>query len=178
MIIAILAILIIFTVEIYNNIIKSRNKVQESWSQIEVQLNRRADLIPNLVETVKGYAAHENEVFNNVTHARSNLLNADNAHESFKANSDLTSTLKSLFAIAENYPELKANTNFIMLQGQLEEVEDKISYTRQSYNNAVLEYNNLCATVPSNIIAHVFKFKEEKYFKGTTESSTVPNVEF
>ena len=163
---------------IYNGLVTARNKVKNAWAQIDVQLNRRADLIPNLVETVKGYAAHESSVFEDVTAARAGLMNANGVKEISEANNQLSSTLKTLFAVAENYPELKANENFKELQAQLAQTEDKIAYSRQFYNDTVLMYNNKCQTFPSNIFAGMFGFKEADFFEAAGEARSVPKVEF
>ena len=170
--IAIIIIILVAIVAIYNGLVTARNKVKNAWAQIDVQLNRRADLIPNLVETVKGYAAHESSVFEDVTAARAGLMNANGA------NNQLSSTLKTLFAVAENYPELKANENFKELQAQLAQTEDKIAYSRQFYNDTVLMYNNKCQTFPSNIFAGMFGFKEADFFEAAGEARSVPKVEF
>ena len=140
-IIAIILIVVVVFIHLYNQLVQARNKVKNAWAQIDVQLTRRADLIPNLVETVKGYATHENQTFNQVTEARSAMQNASTVKEAATANNMITDTLKSLFAIAENYPDLKANQNFLDLQNQLSETENKISYSRQFYNDTVLMYN-------------------------------------
>lgn len=175
-------ILIIFVavtiVHMYNNLVNLRNRVKNSYSQIEVQLKRRNDLIPNLVETVKGYAAHEKEVFENVTQARSNVMNAKNIEETSSANDQLTGALKTLFAVAENYPELKANSNFQQLQSELTETEDKISYSRQFYNDVVLKYNNACEQFPSSLLARIFKFNEAEFFQAPENETAVPEVKF
>ncbi|WP_461462541.1 LemA family protein [Methanobrevibacter sp.] len=176
--IIIIIALILFVISTYNGLVKSRNKVKNSWAQIEVQLNRRGDLIPNLVETVKGYASHESKVFDDVTQARSGLMNANGVQEMADADNALSQTLKSLFAVAENYPDLKANENFQSLQEQLEDTENKISYSRQFYNDTVLMYNNKCETFPSNIFANAFGFKQAEFFKAQEGSETVPKVEF
>lgn len=176
--IIIIIALIFFVISTYNGLVKSRNKVKNSWAQIEVQLNRRGDLIPNLVETVKGYASHESKVFDDVTQARSGLMNANGVQEMADADNTLSQTLKSLFAVAENYPDLKANENFQSLQEQLEDTENKISYSRQFYNDTVLMYNNKCETFPSNIFANAFGFKQAEFFKAQEGSETVPKVEF
>lgn len=176
--IIIIIALIFFVISTYNGLVKSRNKVKNSWAQIEVQLNRRGDLIPNLVETVKGYASHESKVFDDVTQARSGLMNANGVQEMADADNTLSQTLKSLFAVAENYPDLKANENFQNLQEQLEDSENKISYSRQFYNDTVLMYNNKCETFPSNIFANAFGFKQAEFFKAQEGSETVPKVEF
>lgn len=181
LVIIILAIILIIAgiiVALYNGLVTARNKVKNAWAQIDVQLNRRADLIPNLVETVKGYAGHEKSVFEDVTAARAGLMNANGVKEIGEANNQLTNTLKTLFAVAENYPELKANENFKELQAQLAESEDKIAYSRQFYNDTVLMYNNKCQTFPSNLIAGLFGFKEADFFEAAGEARSVPKVEF
>jgi LemA protein len=176
--IVIIIIIIAAFVALYNGLVTARNKVKNAWAQIDVQLNRRADLIPNLVETVKGYAEHEKTVFDDVSAARAGLMNANGVKEISEANNQLTSTLKTLFAVAENYPELKANENFKELQAQLAESEDKIAYSRQFYNDTVLMYNNKCQTFPSNLIAGMFGFKEADFFEAAGEARSVPKVEF
>lgn len=176
--IAIIIIILVAIVAIYNGLVTARNKVKNAWAQIDVQLNRRADLIPNLVETVKGYAAHESSVFEDVTAARAGLMNANGVKEISDANNQLSSTLKTLFAVAENYPELKANENFKELQEQLAQTEDKIAYSRQFYNDTVMMYNNKCQTFPSNIFAGMFGFKEADFFEAAGEARSVPKVEF
>ncbi|MGB9977647.1 LemA family protein [Methanobacterium sp.] len=178
----ILLILIILAVVgiifMYNNLVGLRNRVKNAWSQIDVQLNRRADLIPNLVETVKGYAKHEKGVFEEVTKARSGLMNAQTVQETADANNMLTGALKSLFAVAEAYPELKANQNFRDLQSQLTETEDKIAYSRQFYNDTVLMYNNKIQMFPSNLIANQFNFTEAEFFEVEESVRSVPKVQF
>lgn len=177
-VVVIIIIIIAAFVLLYNGLVDARNKVENAWSQIDVQLNRRADLIPNIVESVKGYAAHEKSVFDEVNKARENLMNAGSVAEKSEANNELSQSLKSLFAIAENYPDLKANQNFINLQDQLAEAENKIAYSRQFYNDTVLMYNNKCQKVPSNIVASLFGFKKAEFFKAPEGASQVPNVEF
>ena len=176
--IVIIIAIILAIVALYNGLVTARNKVKNAWAQIDVQLNRRADLIPNLVETVKGYAAHESTVFEDVTAARAGLMNANGVKEINEANNHLSETLKTLFAVAENYPELKANENFKELQAQLAQTEDKIAYSRQFYNDTVLMYNNKCQTFPSNLIANMFGFKEADFFEAAGEARSVPKVEF
>ena len=176
--IVIIIAIILAIIGLYNGLVTARNKVKNAWAQIDVQLNRRADLIPNLVETVKGYAGHEKTVFEDVTAARAGLMNANGVKEINEANNQLTNTLKTLFAVAENYPELKANENFKELQAQLAQTEDKIAYSRQFYNDSVLMYNNKCQTFPSNIIANLFGFKEADFFEAAGEARSVPKVEF
>ena len=176
--IVIIIAIILAIIGLYNGLVTARNKVKNAWAQIDVQLNRRAALIPNLVETVKGYAGHEKTVFEDVTAARAGLMNANGVKEINDANNQLTNTLKTLFAVAENYPELKANENFKELQAQLAQTEDKIAYSRQFYNDSVLMYNNKCQTFPSNIIANLFGFKEADFFEAAGEARSVPKVEF
>ena len=162
----------------YNNLINLRNRVKNGYSQIDVQLKRRNDLIPNLVETVKGYASHEKGVLEEVTQARAGVMNASTIQETSEADNQLTGALKSLFAVAENYPDLKANDNFQQLQNELSDTEDKISYARQFYNDIVLKYNNACQQFPSNIIANMFHFEEEEFFEAPAGEREVPQVKF
>ena len=177
-ILLILIVIVVAVVMLYNGLVNLRNRVKNAWSQIDVQLKRRTDLIPNLVETVKGYAAHEKGVFENVTKARSSLMNASGVKESAEANNQLTGALKSLFAVAENYPDLKASQNFRELQAQLTETEDKIAYSRQFYNDTVLRYNNKVQMFPSNILASLFKFNEAEFFEIAEGERAVPEVKF
>ena len=178
-IIVILVIIVIVTiVHMYNNLVGLRNRVQNSYAQIDVQLKRRNDLIPNLVETVKGYASHEKGVLEEVTKARTGVMNASNVEEASAADNQLTGALKTLFAVAENYPDLKANSNFQQLQSELTDTEDKISYARQFYNDVVLKYNTTCQQFPSNILARLFGFKEESYFQVPESETAVPEVKF
>ncbi len=156
--------IVIWLISAYNRLVVLRNRIENAWSQIDVQLKRRTDLIPNLVETVKGYAAHEKEVFLKVTEARSALMSAKGVKEQGDANNMLTGALKTLFAVAENYPELKANQNFMQLQEELSGTESKIAYARQFYNDTVLKYDNMREKFPSNIVANMFGFKEREYF--------------
>lgn len=162
----------------YNNLVGLRNRVKNSYAQIDVQLKRRNDLIPNLVETVKGYAGHEKGVLEEVTKARTSVMNASSIEEASAANNQLTGALKSLFAVAENYPELKANSNFQQLQAELADTEDKIAYARQFYNDVVLKYNNACQQFPSSIIAGMFGFNEEAFFQAPESEKAVPEVKF
>lgn len=165
-------------VHLYNNLVSLRNRVKNSYAQIEVQLKRRNDLIPNLVETVKGYASHEKGVLEEVTKARSNVMNASNIAETTAADNQLTGALKSLFAVAENYPELKADSNFRQLQTELTETEDKIAYSRQFYNDVVYKYNNACEQFPSNMFARLFNFKEAEFYQAPEGETEVPEVKF
>ncbi|MDO5860586.1 LemA family protein [Methanobrevibacter sp.] len=182
LVIIVIAILLIFVVvtfiHMYNNLVGLRNRVKNSYSQIDVQLKRRNDLIPNLVETVKGYASHEKGVLEEVTKARTGVMNASSIEETSAADNQLTGALKTLFAVAENYPDLKANSNFQQLQSELSETEDKISYARQFYNDVVLKYNNACQQFPSSMLAKMFGFKEETFFEAPSEEREVPKVEF
>ena len=170
--------LLVWVVGVYNGLIQSRNKVKNAFAQIDTQLQRRFDLIPNLVETVKGYAAHEKELLENVTASRSGYMNATTNAEKMAADNQLTSTLKSLFAVAENYPDLKANQNFAKLQDDLKGTEDKVAFSRQFYNDSVTMYNNSLQTFPNNIVAGMFNFKEEELFKTDDVAKAAPKVQF
>lgn len=160
----ILALLVVWVVFVYNGLIRTRNRVKEAWSDISVQLKRRYDLIPNLVETVKGYASHESGVFEQVTKARSAAISAEGKEEQAQAENQLSETLKTLFAVSENYPDLKANANFLELQRELSDTENKIQAARRFYNATVLDLNNRIQTFPTNILASLFNFKEEEFF--------------
>lgn len=177
-IIGIIVLVLVYLWSTYNSLVVLKTRIQEALSGIDVQLKRRIDLIPNLVETVKGYAKHEKSVFENVTKARSALMKADSMGEKAQANNMLTDALKSLFAVAEAYPDLKASTNFADLQRQLEDTEDKIAYSRQFFNANVLEYNTKIKMVPSNIVASMFGFKEEQFFETTDEERKNVKVSF
>jgi len=160
-----LALVVLFVIGVYNSLRTLKVKIQEAWSHIDVQLKRRVDLIPNLVETVKGYATHEKEVFENVTKARSALMGAKDIGQVQEANNMLTGALKSLFAVAEAYPELKAQEGFVNLQKELSDTEDKIAYSRQFYNSVVREYNSAIVVFPNNLLANMFGFQLEKFFE-------------
>lgn len=177
-ILIILAGIISYTISIYNDLVTKRNQVKSSWSKIDVQLKRRTDLIPNLVEIVKGYAQHEKETFSQVSQARASLMNARNIDDIQKSNSQLARSLVNLFAIAERYPELKANTNFLNLQGQLQESEDKIAIYRERFNNFVLVYNNSCEQFPGNLVAQMFGFKTANFIEISEDEKAVPKVQF
>ena len=177
MIILVIFVIVTF-VQMYNNLVGLRNRVKNSYAQIDVQLKRRNDLIPNLVETVKGYAGHEKGVLEEVTKARTGVMNATSIEETSAADNQLTGALKTLFAVAENYPDLKANSNFQQLQTELSETEDKIVYARQFYNDVVLKYNNACQQFPSSLMAKLFRFKEESYFEAPASETAVPEVKF
>lgn len=171
-------LLVVYFIATYNGFVVLKTRIQEALSGIDVQLKRRSDLIPNLVETVKGYAKHEKGVFEAVTKARSALLTAKTPVEKAEANNMLTAALKTLFAVAEAYPDLKASDNFKDLQRQLEDTEDKIAYSRQFYNSNVLEYNTRLKTFPSNLLANMFAFKEEEFFAAEEEERKKVEVKF
>ena len=163
-ILIILAIIILWLVFTYNSLVSARNRVDEAWSDIEVQLKRRYDLIPNLVSTVKGYAAHEKELLENVTEARSQAMSATGVHDKLEKENMLSATLRSLFAVAENYPDLKANQNFLSLQGDLTDTENKIQAARRFYNGNVRNFNTKLQVFPTNLIAGAFKFTPREFF--------------
>jgi LemA protein len=164
-IVALFGVLVFYAITVYNKLSKFAVRIEEAWSQIDVQLKRRIDLIPNLVETVKGYADHEKEVFENVTKARSMLMSAGNAKEAAEADNMLTGALKSLFAVAEAYPELKAQEGFMNLQKELSDTEDKVAYSRQFYNSVVRDYNQMLVVFPSNLIGKIFGFSKKEFFE-------------
>jgi len=174
----ILGVLALLLIAIYNSLVGKRNKVRNSWGQIDVQLKRRFDLIPNLVETVKGYAAHERSTFEQVTQARTKYLSASTPGDMMKANGELSQVLGRLFAVAEAYPELKANTNFLELQESLSKTEDKISFARQFYNDVVMDYNNSVQMFPSSFVAALFGFREEPFFNADESEKEAPTVKF
>lgn len=176
--IIVLVVIIAWVISTYNSLVQLRNKVRNAFAQVDTQLQRRFDLIPNLVETVKGYAGHEKEVLENITASRSGYMNATSNEQKMEMNNQLTSTLKTLFAVTENYPELKANENFLRLQDDLSETEDKIAYARQFYNDAVSIYTNKREMFPSNIIAGIFGFKAEAFFDAVAEANVAPKVQF
>lgn len=166
----ILAIIIIALILMYNNLVSLKMRVKNAWAGIDTQLKRRFDLIPNLVETVKGYATHESQTFEKIVEARNIFENASSVSDKSDANNALSSSLKSLFALAENYPDLKANTNFESLQVELASTEDKVAYARQFYNDTVQMYNTAIMTFPTNIFAGMLNFKEETFFEIKDES--------
>lgn len=176
-IIVIVAILIISVIVGYNGLVKLRNWVGESWSQIDVQLKRRHDLIPNLVNTVKGYAKHERETLDSVVEARSQLINGS-PQERIEADNQMEGALKSIFALSESYPDLKANQNFLNLQEELSTTENKVAYSRQLYNKTVADYNIKRESFPTNMIAGMFNFKKEDLLSIPEADREVPNVEF
>ena len=163
--VGVLVLLALILVFIYNRLVRLRNRVENAWSQVDVQLRRRYDLIPNLVETVKGYAAHERTTLEEVIRARSAAQQAQTVEQQAEAENVLTAAIGRLFALSEQYPELRANENFRELQGQLEETEGKIAVARQIYNDTVLEYDNALETVPTNVIASLFGFEPKAYFE-------------
>ncbi|HZP57790.1 MAG TPA: LemA family protein [Dehalococcoidia bacterium] len=177
-IVAIVVILGLILLGMYNGLVRGRLRVREAWSGIDVQLKRRASLIPNLVETVKGYAAHERETLENVTRARAQLQQAGTPGQAAEANNMLTQTLRSLFAVAEQYPNLKANENFKALQDELSDTEDKIAYARQFYNTNVLSYNTKTETFPSVIFANLFGFKPAEFFETEEQAREDVHVSF
>jgi len=179
-IIGVVVVLLLYVVGVYNKLVKLRNMVKDQWSQIEIVLKRRADLIPNIVETVKGYAKHESETLTAVIDARNKVAAATSPQDEMKASAELNGALGRLFAVSESYPELKANTNFLQLQTQLNETEDKITYSRQFYNDTALKYRNAIETFPTNIIAGMFGFNsnEALFFEADAQDKEVPKVSF
>jgi len=172
-ILGLIALIILWLIAIYNGLIKNKNRTEEAWSDIDVQLKRRYDLIPNLVETVKAYATHEREVFENITKARSAAMNATGAQAKAAAENALSQTLKSLFAVAENYPDLKATQNFLQLQDELSDTENKIQAARRFYNGNVRDFNIRLQTFPNNLVAGLFGFAQREFF-GIDENEREP----
>lgn len=178
-ILIVVAVLILWVIGIFNALIKLRNRTKEAWADIDVQLKRRYNLIPNLVETVKGYASHEKGVFEKVSEARSKAMGAQSPKEKGKAENALTGTLKTLFAVSESYPELKASANFVELQKELRDTEDKVQAARRFYNSNVRDLNIKIESFPNNIIAKLFNFKQMELFELTAVAEReVPKVEF
>jgi LemA protein len=177
-VLGVIVLLVIFAISVYNGLVVLRNRVKNAWAQIEVQLKNRADLIPNLVETVKGYATHEKEVFENVTRARSQVLNAKGVEATAKADAELSSAISRLLVTVEAYPELKANQNFLSLQAELKDAEEKIRYSRQFYNDTTMKYNTDIQIFPKNILAGMFGFHEEPLFEASEADRAVPKVQF
>lgn len=177
-IVVIVVILAIALIGMYNNLVRMRNRVDNAWAQVNVQLQRRLDLIPNLVETVKGYASHESGTLEAVTQARTAAMAATTPEARAEAENMLTGALKTLFAVSEAYPDLKASTNFLDLQAQLSETEDKISYMRQSYNDTVMTFNNAIQTFPGVLIAGPFGFKARELFDAAESAAAAPSVKF
>lgn len=177
-ILIVVVLIILYVISTYNALVGLRNKVKNQWSQIDVQLKRRFDLIPNLVETVKGYASHEKDTLEGVIKARNEYLSSETPEDKIKANNDLNKVVTKLFALAESYPDLKADTSFIELQKTLKDTEDKISYARQFYNDVAMKYNNKIEVFPSNIVAGMFSFKASAYFNANEEERENVKVKF
>lgn len=179
-IVGVIGVILLFWILTYNSLIKYRNWVEESWAQIDVQLKRRFDLIPNLVETVKGYAKHEQETLAKVVELRNKLFSAPNQNrqEQMEVNDQLSGALKSLFALREAYPDLKANQNFMMLQEELTSTENKIAYARQLYNNTVMKYNTKIQTIPTNIVASIHNFTRRDMLEARQEERENVQVKF
>lgn len=176
--IVVLVIIALYVVGVYNKLVKARNAANNQLSQIDIQLKRRADLIPNLVETVKGYAKHEEGTFKEVVEARNKAVSAKSISDKAAANNELEGAISKLFALSEAYPELKANENFLSLQGDLKDTEDKITYSRQFYNDSAMSFNNLIQVFPTNIIASIFGFKSFEMFQATESEKETPKVKF
>lgn len=174
----IIFVLVVWIISMYNRMISLKNRIENAWSQIDVQLRRRYDLIPNLVETVKGYATHEKDIFENVTQARAAITGAQGVKQQSDAQNMLSGALKSLFAVAEAYPELKANENFKLLQEELSGTESKIAYSRQFYNDTVLAFNTMIQSFPSNILAGMSNFEPKEYFESDEQSREPVKVSF
>jgi len=178
----VVVVLILWFIGMYNGLVRSRNEVKNAWAQIDVQLKRRHDLIPNLIETAKGYMKHERETFEAITNARAAAVAAGSGGgvaATARAEGELTGLLTRFFAVAENYPDLKANTNFLALQEELASTENKVSFARQYYNDAVLKYNTSCETVPTNIVAGMFGFQKSEFFEVKDEAErAAPQVKF
>ena len=174
----VIAVIVLFVILLYNSLIRLRNQIKNSWAQIDVQLKRRNDLIPNLVSTVKGYMKHEKTVLENITKARAAIMKSSTVEGKAKASNELTETLKSLFAVAENYPQLKANENFLQLQEEITGTENKIAYSRQHYNDMVMVYNTKLESFPNNVFAKLFSFKQAELFKTSGAERKNVKVEF
>ena len=175
----VVAVLVLVFVTIYNGLVRGRNEVKSAWAQIDVQLKRRYDLIPNLIETVRGYMTHERETFEGITKARAAAMQAQGVASQAQAESQLGGFLGRLMAVAENYPELKANTNFLALQEELASTENKLSFARQYYNDAVLKYNTACETIPTNFVANMGGFQKSEFFElQSAEERAAPKVKF
>ncbi len=178
-ILAILVVVLLWVIGMYNSLVRLRNAVKNAWSQIDVQLKRRHDLIPNLIETVKGYMQHERGTLENVTKARNLAAQASGVGEQAKAESGLNQALSSFFVVAENYPDLKANQNFLALQEELTSTENKIGFARQAYNDQAMQFNNTIEMFPSNIVAGMFSFKQAEFFEiEEAAERAVPKVSF
>ena len=176
--VVVLVLLALYVMVSYNGLVSLRNRIENAWAQIDVQLKRRYDLIPNLVETVKGYAAHERETLDAVITARNAGMNAQGPHDQAEAENQISGALKSLFALSEAYPDLKANQNFAQLQEELTGTEGRIAYARQFYNDTVYRYNTKVQSFPANILANMFRFSEREYFQADDESRGPTQVSF
>ena len=174
----VVVLLLLYVIATYNGLVRLRNRVENAWAQIDVQLKRRLDLIPNLVETVKGYAGHERQTLDAVVQARNAGIAAQGPQQEAQADNQITGALRQLFALSEAYPDLKANQNFLSLQEELTATEDRISYARQFYNDEVLKYDNKLETIPSKFIAGMFNFTPREYFKAEEGATEVPRVQF
>ena len=175
---AVVVVLVLMAIVYYNRFVRAGNRIDNAWAQIDVQLKRRTDLIPNLLETVKGYAKHEREVLENVTKARSAIMTAKSPQQAMDADNMLTGALKSLFAVAENYPDLKANQNFLQLQDELTHTENKVSFSRQFFNDSVLTYNNAVESFPGNLFAGLYGRKKRDMLTIPEAERAVPKVSF
>lgn len=177
-VLAVVVLLVLWVISAYNRLVSLSVRVDNGWAQIDVQLKKRFDLIPNLVETVKGYAAHEKSTFEEVTKWRSAAMSSKTPEEAMENNNQLSKAIVNLFATAERYPDLKANQNFLDLQGQLQDLESKIAVSRQFYNDTAMKFNEYVMHFPSNIIASVFHFSQKKYFEAAETDKAVPQVRF
>lgn len=177
-VIAVIAIIVIFLIGSYNGLVKKSEAIDTNLSNLDVMLQRRTDLVPNLVSTVKGYTDHETEIVNSITDAREKLVNAKSVEDKSKANDELTSSLNALMVVVENYPDLKSSENFINLADELSGTENRIAVARKDYNDSVKEYNLKVKSFPGNIIAGMFGFEQKEYFEATDASREVPNVNF
>jgi len=177
-VLGIVGLLVLFVIGIYNRLVVLRNRIDNAWSQIDVQLRRRYDLIPNLVNTVKGYAEHERGIFERVAEARNAAIGAQGVPQQAQAENQITQALRQLFAVVENYPDLRANENFLALQEELTATEGKIAFARQFYNDTVLSYNNVVQQIPSSIVAGLFNFNTREYFEIEEAAAGPVNVQF
>ena len=176
--VVIIVLIVLWLGGTYNSLVSLRNRVKDQWAQIDVQLKRRFDLIPNLIETVKGYTKHEKDTLEGVVKARNAYASAVTPEDAMKADGELTQAISKLFALAESYPDLKANTNFLELQSELTETESKIASARQFYNDVVMQYNTKIEVVPSNIVAKLFKFTKEAFFEASETERKNVEVKF
>ena len=176
--IIVVVLLVLYVISVYNSLVNLKNKVEDQASQIDVELKRRFDLVPNLVETVKGYTKHEKETLENVVNARNSYVSADNLGDQLKADGELTNAISKLFALTESYPDLKANENFMNLQNELSAIEEKIVYARQFYNDSVLMLNNKVEMFPSNLVAKMFNFTKKEFFEASSAERENVKVKF